>query len=364
MNGDIRIRGNSSTIFISTTQQLNTTSWTINPYARYFDSWVRKKVTNLSIITQHPNTIKIHACTRSFDTPAIVFSVGGYTGNPFHDFTDVLIPLYLTSQQFNTRVVFLVMDKNSWWITKYRLILNMLSKYDVINIDNQDEVLCFPRMIAGLKSHKEFGMDQSIPPNYSMTDFTKFLRQAYSLDRGMIEEYCKEGSRRPRLLIVSRKKTRHLTNERDVAMLAWSVGFDVSVREMGSPVSSVAKFVNSFDVMVAVHGAALTNMVFLPENAVVVQIVGCGLQDLSRNYFEIPSKGMNLRYLEYRVSMNESSLVEEYGIENPEVCTNPYSLHITGWHEFRSVYLDSQDVNIDLDRFRRTLLEAKKLVCT
>lgn len=239
----------------------------------------------------------------------------------------------------------------------------MLSNYDVINIDNQDEVLCFPRMIVGLKSHKELGIDQSIPPNYSMTDFTKFLRQAYSLDRGVIEDCKEESRRRPRLLIVSRKKTRHLTNEHDVAKLARSVGFDVSVREMGSEVLSAAKLVNSFDVMVAVHGAAITNMVFLPENAVVVQIVGCGLQSLSRNYFEIPSRGMNLRYLEYRVSMKESSLVKEYGVED-EVCTDPKSLHIAGWHAFRSVYLDNQDVNIDLVRFRETLLEAKKLVCS
>ncbi|KAH6756763.1 hypothetical protein C2S52_000773 [Perilla frutescens var. hirtella] len=359
INGDIRIHGNSSTIFIATTQQLKKTSWSIKPYARNIDRVAMGKVRNLKIINQNPNTDTTPPCSQSFNDPAVVFSVGGYTGNPFHDFTDVLIPLYLTSQQFNTTVIFLVADHHSWWTSKYRLILNMLSKYDVVNIDNVNEVLCFPRMIVGLKSHKEFGIDQSISPNYSMTDFTKFLRSTYSLDTGLIDG-C---SRRPRLLIVSRKKTRHLTNELDVAKLARSIGFDVTVREMGWQVSLVSKFVNSFDVMVAVHGAGITNMVYLPENAVVIQIVPLGLEILSKQYFEIPSKDMNLRYLEYKVSVKESSLIEKYGVEN-EVFKNPSGLHKKGWHGFRSLYLDNQDVSVDLIRFRKTLLEAMELVCS
>lgn len=237
----------------------------------------------------------------------------------------------------------------------------MLSKYEVIDIDNQDEVLCFPRIIVGLKSHKEFDMDQSMSPNYSMTEFTKFLRNTYSLERGLVGG-CKNKSRRPRLLIISRQRTRRLRNEYDVAELARSVGFDVSVKEMGWQVSSVAKFVNSFDVMVAVHGAGITNMVFLPENAVVIQIVPFGLEILSRNYFEIPSKDMNLRYLEYKVEVRESSLVEKYGIRNEVL--NRDGLYRKGWNEFRSVYLDNQDVSVDLFRFKGSLLEAMELVCS
>ncbi|XP_057770813.1 alpha-1,3-arabinosyltransferase XAT2-like [Salvia miltiorrhiza] len=319
-----------------------------------------RKVRNLKITNQNPNTTP--PCSRRFTAPAVVFSAKGYTGNPFHDFTDVLIPLYLTSQPFNTTVIFLVTNINSWWISKYKPILNMLSKYDLIDLDNQDDVLCFPRIIVGLKSHKELGIDQSMPPNYSTADFTKFLRKTYSLERGRLVGGCKDKRRRPRLLIVSRQKTRRLRNEYEVAELARSVGFDVRVREMGWHVSLVAKFVNSFDVMVGVHGAGITNMVFLPENAVVIQIVPIGLEGPSRTYFEIPSKDMKLRHLEYKVEVRESSLVEKYGIGNQVF--NRQALYNKGWNEFRSVYLDNQDVSIDLFRFKRALLEAMDLVCS
>ncbi|PIN17879.1 protein O-GlcNAc transferase [Handroanthus impetiginosus] len=288
----------------------------------------------------------------------------GYTGNHFHDFTDVLIPLYLTSRHLNSTVLFLVTDKHSWWTSKYKLILEKLSNYDVVDIDNENGVLCFSRMIIGLKANKEFSVDPTKSPNYSVMDVTKFLRSTYSLNRESINQChnrrgCK--SRRPRLLIVSRKKTRHLTNEGEVAKLARRLGFEVVVKEMGWQVSKVAKFVNTFDAMVGVHGAGLTNMVFLPENAVVIQIIPIGVDLLAKDYFQIPAKDMNLRYLDYKVSLNESSLLGKYSIDS-EVIRDPFGVQNKGWHVFRSIYLDNQDVNVDLGRFRKTLLEALKLV--
>ncbi|KAG6411131.1 hypothetical protein SASPL_129205 [Salvia splendens] len=315
-------------------------------------------IKNINITYQNPNTTP--TCTRRFTDPAVVFSTGGYLGNPFHDFTDVLVPLYLTSRQFNTTVIFLVVDMNPWWISKYKPILNMLSKYEIIDMANQNEVLCFPRIIAGLKSHKVLSIDKSISPNYSITHFTKFLKTTYELERGFVGG-CKNKSRRPRLLIISRQRTRRLRNEYEVAELARSVGFNVSMREMGGDVSSVARFVNDFDVMVAVHGAGMTNMVFLPENAIVVQIVPFGVEFNAKDCFENSSRDMNLRYLEYKVEVRESSLVEKYGVGS-EVF-DLQSLYNKGWNVYRSIYLDEQDVSVDLFRFSSTLLEAMELVC-
>ncbi|KAK6127666.1 hypothetical protein DH2020_038582 [Rehmannia glutinosa] len=257
LNGDIRIQGNSSTIFIIsstlTQQQHNITSWTTTPYARKNDNLAMKKAKKFKIIHQTPQTAP--ACSRKFDIPTIVFSTGGYAGNHFHDFTDLLIPLYLTSHQFDKKVIFLVSDKRSWWTSKYRAILENLSKYKIIYIDDEThQVLCFSRMTVGLKAHKELGIDSSEPPHYSMTDFRRFLRRTYSLDREFVNITIHN---RPKLLIVSRRKTRHLTNEGEVADMARRLGFEVVVQEMGWQVSQVAKFVNGFDVMVGVHGRGL-----------------------------------------------------------------------------------------------------------
>ncbi|KAK4410837.1 hypothetical protein Sango_0156700 [Sesamum angolense] len=77
MSGDIRIHGNSSTIFIASTQAHEcTTSWTVKPYARK-----------------------------------------AISGNG-------------------------EANKRSWWTTKYKVLLQKLSKFDVIDIDNENQVLC------------------------------------------------------------------------------------------------------------------------------------------------------------------------------------------------------------------------------
>lgn len=166
---------------------------------------------------------------------------------------------------------------------------------------------------------------------------------------------------RPRMLIISRKNTRFLKNEGEVGDVARGLGFEVVVSEIVQNMSIVAKFVNSFDAIMGVHGAGLTNMIFLPDNAVVIEIVPFGLENLATPYFKIPAKDMRLRYLEYMVSLNESSLLGRYSSDS-EVYTNPGRVQKMGFLGFRSVYLDNQDVHLDCGRFRETLLQAFEIV--
>ena len=123
----------------------------------------------------------LHA--KKISVPAILFSQGGYTGNHFHDFSDVIIPLYLTSRQYNGEVQFLITDKRPWWIAKFKAILKNLSRYELMDIDIEQEVHCFPSVIVGLKRNvKEMSIDPS-KYSYSMSDFREFLRSCYSLKR-------------------------------------------------------------------------------------------------------------------------------------------------------------------------------------
>ncbi|KAL7114684.1 hypothetical protein ACP275_04G137500 [Erythranthe tilingii] len=364
MYGDIiRIHGNSSTIFIpSIHQHITNSNWTTKPYARLFDKTAMKRVRKFTII--HQTLENLPHCTRNFTSPAIIFSTGGYAGNNYHDFADVLMPLYSTSQQFSKNVIFLVADFHSYWTYEYKLILDNLSEHHIIDIDKENEVLCFPRLIVGLKANKELSVDRSLQfPPISTANFTNFLRNTYSSERVSVGNECKKtNTRGPRLLIISRNETRHLTNGDKVANMARSMGFEVVVREIGWEKPKVAKFVNSFDVMIGVHGAGLTNMVFLPEKAVLIQIVPFALDSVAKSYYDEPTKDMNLRYLEYKVSLNESSLYGKYPIDS-EIYRNPGSMHDKGWLVFKSIYMDNQDVNVDLDRFRITLLKALELVC-
>ncbi|CAN4086637.1 unnamed protein product [Withania somnifera] len=310
---------------------------------------------------------KIPKCSVYHGYPAVLFSLGGYSGNHFHDFSDLLVPIFSNSRDFKSEVQFLATDYKSWWIGKYRTLLNNMSKNKILDIDNENEVYCFPSVTAGLKSHKEFSIDSlKFPNGVSMRDFRLFLRSSLSLNR--IEAIKMKGGivTKPRLLIISRKKSRILLNEDDVRQMAEDLGYEVVLAEatLSTNLSGFAQIVNSCDVIMGVHGAGLTNMVFLPDNAVLIQLVPLGAMDhLAKRDFGDPAGEMNIKYLDYKIGVNESSLVEQYPLDH-EVFKDPLSFHRKGWHALRSIYLDKQNVKVDVNRFRSTLLEAKNLLAT
>lgn len=357
MNGDIRIHGNSSTIFFISVDEKNKT-WNIRPYARKGDNRAMDSVTNLIVRKVHFSQ-EIPICTRNYTVPAVVFSTKGYAGNHFHDFTDVLIPLFQTSRRFNGEVQFLITNYRPWWMKKFKPVVQRLSNYEVIDIDKEKDVLCFPSMTIGLKANKEFSINTS-ESSYSMMDFTRFLKTIYSLKRKSAVRLKKN---KPKLLIISRRRTRRFTNVEEIVALATSLGFKVAVDETGEYLPQVAKKVNSFDVLMGVHGAGLTNMVFLPQNATVIQIVGLGMEWVSKQDFEIPAMDMNLKYLGYNISVNETSLIQKYPLQH-KVLKDPPANMISpnGWLSYRKIYLDQQDVKIDVNRFRGTLLKALELL--
>nr|GMD38888.1 protein O-linked-mannose beta-1,4-N-acetylglucosaminyltransferase 2-like [Ipomoea batatas] len=350
-NGDIRVIGNLSTIFVVSNVVHSTTSWTIKPYARKADQYALRRVRSLTIAEVHHSDQRIRRCTTKYDIPAVVFSTGGYAGNLFHDFTDLIIPLYLTSQEFEGEVKFLVTDKRPVWVDKFKEVLQRLSRHEIIDLDREnDAVFCFPRILVGLKANKEFSIDNvSSDNNISMKNFTAFLRNAYNLKRDNIVTNEKL-LQPPRLLVIARNKTRRLLNANEVSAAAENMGFKVVVEETDANMSRVSRMVNGFDVMVGVHGSGLSNMVFLAENAVVVQIVGLGMNWVARNDFEVPSLDMGLRYLEYKVGENESSL------------KNSSSIGFKGWMAYTFAYLLGQDFTVDVNRFRGTLLKALELL--
>ncbi|KAL4179293.1 hypothetical protein AMTRI_Chr13g119330 [Amborella trichopoda] len=379
--GDIRIHPNSSTLFFITppAPAEERKSWKIRPYARKADPIAMQAVKEISI-KRRDTAEETPDCSINHTSPAIVFSIGSYTGNLFHDFTDVLVPLFLTSRHYHGHVHFLVSDIKPWWISKYSAILSHLSNRVVIDLDHDKSTHCFPKAQVGLEFHKEFGADpQMTPEKYSIRDFMALLREVYSLGRKNISSNKIEkramnvlpakistisnGSlikRKPRLLIIYRKRTRKFLNFPEIVELAKSVGYDVVIgdAEFGTNMTGYAGLVNSCDVMMGVHGAGLTNMVFLPLGAVVIQIIPLGgLQWVGRTSFGEPAHDMKLHYIEYQIQQEESSLIEEYPHNDP-VLVDPASIHKHDWLSLRSIYLEKQNVKLDLGRFKRVLQDA------
>uniref|UniRef100_A0A6N2LU89 Glycosyltransferase 61 catalytic domain-containing protein n=1 Tax=Salix viminalis TaxID=40686 RepID=A0A6N2LU89_SALVM len=347
IKGDIRIDGNSYTVFIVSSEidilAAENTSWCIRPYARKgaqaamgaVREWTVKLVAGASHI--------LPQCTQNHSVPAILFSAGGYSGNHFHSFADIIVPLFLTSRP--------TMEKYSF------------SSPTPISIDYRQDIHCYDSMTVGLirRTSKELSIDPSNSP-YSMKDFRQFLRSSYSLKRAVTIKIRNGSRKRPRLVIISRKRSRAFTNVGEIVSMAKRLGFRVVVAEPDADVSGFAKIINSCDVMMGVHGAGLTNMVFLPEKAVLVQVIPIGGTEwLSKTYFEEPAKDMNIRYLDYKIRVEESSLIHQYPADHV-VLRDPSEIWKQGWSAVQSIYLSKQNVTLDVNRFRPILVKALELL--
>ncbi|CAL9757768.1 unnamed protein product [Musa acuminata subsp. burmannicoides] len=361
MDGDVRVLGKSSLVMLASppTDRAPThnTTWKIRPYPRKWESTMEliKELT----VTVAAEPDQAPRCMVNHSVPAVFFSTGGFVGNYFHDFTDVIIPLFMTSRRFNGEVRLVVTDFNHQFMDKYQQILKQLSHYPAINLDADDRVHCFPHAHLGLFSHRALGIDSSKSPDgISMSDFRSFLRKSFSLRRAHSKEIDLRSRRKPRLLLILRKGSRSFVNEREVMRMVKGLGFKLITAgpEETKNIYRFAQVVNSVDVLMGIHGAGLANMVFLPSNATVVQIIPCcGLADGCRYIFGEPAPDMGVRYVEYEIRVEESSLAEQYPRDH-EVFRNPISIQKQqGFNEFWNIFLNKQKVKLDVPRFRSTL---------
>ncbi|KAK1581675.1 hypothetical protein Q3G72_007946 [Acer saccharum] len=303
----------------------------------------------------------VPACHVTHEVPAVVFSGRGLAGNMYHEISEMIIPLFITTRHFRSQVKFVITDFNPKWVKKYSKVLESLSGYDVINPAENGTVHCFPGGVIGLKYYGMMALNSSdLPGGYSMADFRKFLRESYSLKYENVVQIKRE---RPVLLLISRKNSRVFLNELEMVALMEEIGFEVVVVRP-SGMSNLAKFarvVNTCSVMVGAHGAGLTNEVFLPSGAVMVQVVLLGLEWVSTAYFGGPASDMGVQYLEYKIEPEESTLLKKFGRDHP-IITDPNSIGAKGYYAFRIAYIDGQNVNVNLTRFREILVQAMELV--
>uniref|UniRef100_A0A804U7B8 Uncharacterized protein n=1 Tax=Zea mays TaxID=4577 RepID=A0A804U7B8_MAIZE len=230
-------------------------------------------------------------CTKRHAVPAVVFSVGGYNtdNNLFDDdMTDALVPLFLTTAHLDGEVQLVVADYKPRWVRKYAPLLRKLSRHGVVSLDGDaegeeegplDGVHCFPAgaFVVGLL-YRDRDRDLDLSPHPARN-----------------------------------------RNPRNVTMADFAR-------------------VNAADVLVGVRGAGLTNQVFLPTEAVLVQIVPWGkkIEWVTTSSYGRAAAGMGLRYLEYYVGEEETRLRDKYPRET----------------------VMEQDVVVNLTRFRPVLLQA------
>lgn len=138
----MRIDNANMTVYVPSHDHLGRET-VVRPYARQEDDL--KVITPVRIF-QYPNSTNPQACDFKHELPAVIFSSGS-TGNVFHELNEIIIPLYITTKQFQSHVRFILEDYKESFMEKYGKILSCLTNYEIMNPQANKSVHCFPGTI-------------------------------------------------------------------------------------------------------------------------------------------------------------------------------------------------------------------------
>ncbi|KAK4345966.1 hypothetical protein RND71_036142 [Anisodus tanguticus] len=173
----------------------------------------------------------------------------------------------------------------------------------------------------------------------------------------MIEE--KRDLKKPKVVIIARNDSRAILNEDSLVKMAENIGFQVEVLrpQRTTELAKIYRSLNSSDVMIGVHGAAMTHFLFMRPDSAFIQIIPLGTDWAADTYYGQPAVKLGLKYIGYKILPQESSLYNEYEKSDP-VLMDPDSVNNRGWEFTKKIYLDRQNVRLNLRRFHKRLLRA------
>uniref|UniRef100_A0A6N2NBL6 Glycosyltransferase 61 catalytic domain-containing protein n=1 Tax=Salix viminalis TaxID=40686 RepID=A0A6N2NBL6_SALVM len=328
-----------------------------HPYPRKTDERAKSKVNELTLTSAPPKS----SCGITHSSPAIVFSTGGYTGNFYHQFNDVLLPLYITvnSLSLNRDVILTVTNWSDWWVQKYADLLHHFTKHPILNMDNQTRTHCFPSAIVGLMTHGPLVVDPAQTQQKTLLAFHALLEKTYIPLGKHVSTFDKSKNARPQLVLVNRKNGvgREILNLKEALRAIEEVGFEAIVFEpkRNGAVGDTYRLLHGSHAMLAVHGAAMTHLLFLRVGMVLGEIVPIGTDWLAKTFYEKPARVLGLEYMKYKIGVNESSLAEKYGADDL-LLSNPPAFVNGNWTKAK-VYMKTQNVKLDMVRFRKYLKE-------
>ncbi|XP_052199547.1 alpha-1,3-arabinosyltransferase XAT3-like [Diospyros lotus] len=341
----------------------------IRPYPRKWDIYRMSHVKEVTLGSGsgsggRPTTPP--PCRVRHNASALVFSIGGYTGDFLSDFTDEFIPLSVTLNSIFSGSggdpVLVISNVHNWWTRKYADLIRTLTNRPIINLDTESATHCFSSAAVGL-----IGVDLENPIPNSIIHFHELLQKAYGYQHDA-DQNLSGLNNRPRLVFLGRHDAvgREVLNLAHVKEVAEDEGFEVV--EFNPKYSTSMResymLLSGSQVLVGVFGAGLIHLLMMvPAAAVVVQVVPIGAEMLAERCFGKLAKEMKMEYMEYRIGAEESSLAEKYEKDEEMAMVvkdaEGWRKKKGGWtSEVVEMYLKQQDVRLDLVRFRVCLKAA------
>ncbi|XP_050374400.1 xylan glycosyltransferase MUCI21-like [Argentina anserina] len=354
INGPTVLNPTTSTLFVTDSTE-PTVVEKIRPYPRKHENSTMSRIQEFTLTSGPPGP----KCQVQHNAPAIVFSAGGYTGNFFHDFNDGFIPLYIivNSILYDQVPVLVISKARDWWLQRYSDLLQVFSENPIINLENDTATHCFRSATVGLISHGFLTINHKmLKTPKTLPHFHAILGKAFGQRQSAQRLYrLRHQNERPRMVLISRTVGvgRAILNQEEVIEVAERIGFEVVVYEPSSRTDLHAAYdlLNNSHAVVGVHGAALTHLLFMRPGTVFMQIVPLGTKWPAKVCYEDPSRAMGLQYIDYRITAEESSLVETYS-KDDIVVKDPAAKIGSDWSvEIMKIYLKEQNVRLDLDRF-------------
>ena len=250
--------------------------------------------------------------------------------NIMHVIHDDLLPLYHTLKQFSFkdfpvdwRLVFMEGRAAGEYIDLYKVFSRMspLLKADIMAMK---QLICFQHAIVGISKFTTwyqygFKKPQGPLPNISITGshirrFTEFMSRQLNMNK------TSSGSLPTYLVLYSRKKTRLILNEVDLAM-ALAAKFSMQIVQVSMESHTIREqiqLISQAKGLVGMHGSALILSMFLPPGAVLMELYPFGVNPDHytpyRSLTEIP--GIDLKYAAWRNMMENNSVTHDNKASN------------------------------------------------
>jgi len=200
-----------------------------------------------------------------------VLLIDSWSGNYFHFIFDVLPKLFFSEQHIRNLVIVLP----DYFPPSYIEFLKQLG-FDRFHFIKHNEILFIDKVFVPDLIFNPSG----VFANATILSFRQWLLSKVKINGGL-PSFDK--------IFISRKnaQSRRIVNEAEIIDLMRSFGYHICYTEDLSVVEQVSLFAHA-RFLISIHGAGLTNMLFMPLNSTVVEF-RLRVEDPNNTYFRLAS---------------------------------------------------------------------------